>query len=94
MGFYTGHHSERTEFVFDRLQDLGAARIADMDVAGVDRQVISLTSPVNRFGSGGGSGLSRSGSHGAGTERRGLVQGPAVTSARLSGARYYSRLFT
>ncbi|MFF3661053.1 amidohydrolase family protein [Streptomyces olivochromogenes] len=45
MGFYTGHRSERTEFVFDRLQDLGAARIADMDATGIDHQVISLTSP-------------------------------------------------
>ena len=44
-GFYLGSRSERTAFVVDRLQDLGAARLADMDATGIDRQVISLTAP-------------------------------------------------
>ena len=45
VGFYTAGKTERSKFVFDRLQDLGEGRIADMDAAGVDRQVISLTAP-------------------------------------------------
>jgi 2,3-dihydroxybenzoate decarboxylase len=44
-GFYLGSGTERTAFVVDRLQDLGAARLADMDATGIDRQVISLTAP-------------------------------------------------
>jgi 2,3-dihydroxybenzoate decarboxylase len=31
--------------VFDRLHDLDAARIADMDSSGIDRQIIALTAP-------------------------------------------------
>jgi hypothetical protein len=31
--------------VFDRLADVGAGRIAEMDAAGIDMQVLSLTSP-------------------------------------------------
>lgn len=45
VGFYTAGKTERSKFVFDRLQDLGDLRLADMDTAGVDRQVISLTAP-------------------------------------------------
>jgi 5-carboxyvanillate decarboxylase len=45
VGFYTAARTERSKFVFDRLQDLGAGRLADMDAAGVDRQVVSLTAP-------------------------------------------------
>src|SRR5215472_18185201 len=45
VGFYTAGKTERSKFVFDRLQDLGEDRLADMDAAGVDRQVISLTAP-------------------------------------------------
>ena len=45
VGFYTAAKTERTRFVFDRLQDLGERRLADMDAAGIDRQVISLTAP-------------------------------------------------
>ncbi len=45
VGFYTGAKTERSMFVFDRLQDLGELRLADMDAAGIDRQVISLTAP-------------------------------------------------
>lgn len=44
-GFYSGNPSPRARFVFDRLHDLGAARIADMDASGIDRQVIALTAP-------------------------------------------------
>jgi 5-carboxyvanillate decarboxylase len=44
-GFYGRSTSERPRFVLDRLQDLGESRLADMDATGIDRQVISLTSP-------------------------------------------------
>ncbi|MFI0534250.1 amidohydrolase family protein [Streptomyces scabiei] len=45
MGFSVNHRSARTDFILERLPDLGERRLADMDAAGVDRQVISLTSP-------------------------------------------------
>lgn len=45
VGYYTSHDSERARFVRGRLQDLGDQRLADMDAAGIDRQVISLTAP-------------------------------------------------
>jgi 5-carboxyvanillate decarboxylase len=45
VGFYTAARTERTRFVFDRLQDLGDLRLADMDAAGIDRQIVSLTAP-------------------------------------------------
>jgi len=44
-GFYLRNTGERARFIIERLQDLGAARIADMDATGIDRQVLSLTSP-------------------------------------------------
>lgn len=44
-GFYSGSVSPRAQFIFDRLQDLGPARIADMDAAGIDHQIIALTAP-------------------------------------------------
>lgn len=44
-GFYGRSQSERAKFIYDRLQDLGAQRIADMDATGIDRQIIALTSP-------------------------------------------------
>jgi 5-carboxyvanillate decarboxylase len=44
-GFYGRSTSERPRFVIDRLQDLGERRLADMDAAGIDRQVLSLSSP-------------------------------------------------
>jgi 5-carboxyvanillate decarboxylase len=44
-GFYARHSSERARTVAERLQDLGERRLADMDAAGIDRQVISLTAP-------------------------------------------------
>jgi 5-carboxyvanillate decarboxylase len=45
MGFYMTSTAERPRFVFERLQDLGALRLADMDARGIDRQIIALTSP-------------------------------------------------
>jgi 5-carboxyvanillate decarboxylase len=44
-GFYLRSKAERPAAVLARLQDLGERRIADMDAAGIDRQIISLTSP-------------------------------------------------
>ena len=44
-GFYLGSTSERARFIVERLQNLGAERIADMDASGIDMQVLSLTSP-------------------------------------------------
>lgn len=45
MGFYLTSSAERPRFVFERLQDLGAQRLADMDARGIDRQIIALTAP-------------------------------------------------
>ncbi|MEU4526039.1 amidohydrolase family protein [Amycolatopsis sp. NPDC024027] len=45
VGFYARHGSERASTVAERLQDLGERRLADMDAAGIDRQIISLTAP-------------------------------------------------
>jgi 5-carboxyvanillate decarboxylase len=45
MGFYLRSNSERARFIRDRLQDLGALRLADMDARGIDMQVIGLTCP-------------------------------------------------
>jgi 5-carboxyvanillate decarboxylase len=45
MGYYLGSTSERARNVSERLQDLGARRLADMDAAGIDMQIVSLTSP-------------------------------------------------
>ncbi len=44
-GFYGKSVSPRAKFIHDRLQDLGANRIADMDAAGIDHQIIALTAP-------------------------------------------------
>jgi 5-carboxyvanillate decarboxylase len=44
-GFYLRSKAERPAAILARLQDLGERRIADMDAAGIDRQIISLTSP-------------------------------------------------
>ena len=44
-GFYLRSPSERARFIIDRLQELGAPRVADMDASGIDVQVLSLTSP-------------------------------------------------
>ena len=45
MGYYLNSPAERTRAVAERLQDLGARRIADMDATGIDVQILSLTSP-------------------------------------------------
>ncbi len=45
MGYYLGSPSERARNVSERLQDMGARRLADMDAAGIDMQIVSLTSP-------------------------------------------------
>ena len=45
IGYYLGHPSERARNVSERLQDLGDRRLADMDSAGIDMQILSLTSP-------------------------------------------------
>jgi 2,3-dihydroxybenzoate decarboxylase len=37
--------SERARFIIEHLQDLDQLRLAHMDAAGIDRQVIALTSP-------------------------------------------------
>jgi 5-carboxyvanillate decarboxylase len=44
-GFYLRNQAERPAAILARLQDLGERRIADMDAAGIDRQIISLTCP-------------------------------------------------
>jgi 5-carboxyvanillate decarboxylase len=45
VGFYARHGGERARTVAERLQDLGERRLADMDAAGISRQIISLTAP-------------------------------------------------
>jgi 5-carboxyvanillate decarboxylase len=45
MGYYLTSKSERARNVSERLQDLGSRRLADMDAAGIDMQILSLTSP-------------------------------------------------
>lgn len=44
-GFYAFSDSERPASIRRRLVDLGDGRLADMDAAGVDRQILSLTAP-------------------------------------------------
>jgi 5-carboxyvanillate decarboxylase len=45
MGYFLFNGSDRTDTVVAQLQDLGERRIRDMDEAGIDRQLISLTAP-------------------------------------------------
>ena len=45
MGYYLTNPSERTRAVSERLQDLGARRIDDMDATGIHMQILSVTSP-------------------------------------------------
>jgi 2,3-dihydroxybenzoate decarboxylase len=45
VGFYYTSPSPRARGVAERLTDLGERRIADMDAAGIDRQIIALTAP-------------------------------------------------
>jgi 5-carboxyvanillate decarboxylase len=44
-GFYLGADSPRCRFIRDHLGDVGAARLAHMDAAGIDLAVLALTSP-------------------------------------------------
>ncbi len=44
-GYFGTNASPRARAIKERLQDLGARRIADMDAAGIDRQIVALTSP-------------------------------------------------
>lgn len=44
-GFYLSSTAERPRAVVRRLADLGTERLGDMDAAGIDHQVLSLTSP-------------------------------------------------
>jgi 2,3-dihydroxybenzoate decarboxylase len=45
MGYFLFNDSEWTQNVVARLQDLGPRRLGDMDAAGIDHQLISLTAP-------------------------------------------------
>ena len=45
MGFYLSNPSPRIKDVRDRLEDVGARRLHDMDNSGIDRQILSLTAP-------------------------------------------------
>src|SRR5882724_5115901 len=44
-GFYLSSPSERATQVIERLQDIGARRLADMDATGISMHLLSLTSP-------------------------------------------------
>jgi 2,3-dihydroxybenzoate decarboxylase len=45
MGYFLFNDSPRTNAIVERLQDVGARRIADMDATGISRQSVSLTAP-------------------------------------------------
>lgn len=45
IGFYMSSQAERPQHIMRCLTDLGAQRLRHMDEAGLDRQVIALTSP-------------------------------------------------
>ena len=44
-GFYLHSPSARATQIIERLQDLDARRVHDMDATGIDQQILSLTSP-------------------------------------------------
>lgn len=44
-GFYAQSPSERAVQIMERLLDLGERRIADMDATGIDKAILTLTSP-------------------------------------------------
>jgi len=46
IGYYLDHPAERPQFIANALLDLGEKRIADMDMRGIDRQILALTSPA------------------------------------------------
>ena len=43
--FYGTATAERPRFILEHLQDLGDKRLAAMDAGGIDRAILSLTSP-------------------------------------------------
>jgi len=43
--YYGLNPSAHTSFLYDRIQDLGERRLADMDELGIDRQILGLTCP-------------------------------------------------
>lgn len=45
IGFYMSSQSARARHIIECLQDLGDRRLQHMDEAGIDRQIIALTSP-------------------------------------------------
>src|SRR5215469_11815638 len=45
IGFYMSSPSARARHIIECLQDLGDLRLHHMDEAGIDRQIIALTSP-------------------------------------------------
>jgi len=45
MGYFLLNGSPRTNAIVERLQDLGARRLADMDATGIAKQIISITAP-------------------------------------------------
>lgn len=44
-GFFLNQNASYTSEIIDRLQNLGEARIADMDKSGIDQQLLLLTAP-------------------------------------------------
>src|ERR1700722_10418500 len=44
-GFYLNSPSPRATAIIERLQDLGERRLQDMAATGIDKQILSLTSP-------------------------------------------------
>jgi 2,3-dihydroxybenzoate decarboxylase len=44
-GYFLNNPTPRTRSVVEKLQDLGEGRLADMDRAGVDMQILALTAP-------------------------------------------------
>src|SRR5262249_233018 len=60
-GFYLGSPSPRATRIIERLQNIGAQRVADMDATGVDMHVLALTWPgVRGFDSATAASLARS----------------------------------
>jgi 2,3-dihydroxybenzoate decarboxylase len=58
-GFFTGSSPRATKLV-ERIQDLGAQRLADMDACGIARQIVFLTAPgVQVFDAATGTSLAR-----------------------------------
>lgn len=45
MGYFLRSEHPQPRRVIERITDLGAGRIADMDATGIDHQILSLTSP-------------------------------------------------